>query len=70
LNEGLAFGRRLTLVSAPAGFGKTICISEWVNGLDCPVAQTRSHCYKRLVPWPLHVDELVGDRCGGHLTHS
>jgi hypothetical protein len=34
LNEGLAFGRRLTLVSAPAGFGKTICISEWVNGLD------------------------------------
>ena len=37
LNEGLEFGRQITLVSAPAGFGKTTCISEWVNALDCPV---------------------------------
>ena len=37
LNEGLAAGRRLTLVSAPAGFGKTTCISEWVSGLNAPV---------------------------------
>ena len=29
--------RKLTLVSAPAGFGKTACTSEWVNALDCPV---------------------------------
>jgi len=35
LNAGLY--RKLTLVSAPAGFGKTTCISEWVHGLDCPV---------------------------------
>jgi LuxR family maltose regulon positive regulatory protein len=34
LNEGLELGRPLTLVSAPAGFGKTTCISEWVNSLD------------------------------------
>ncbi len=34
LNEGLEFNRQLTLVSAPAGFGKTTCISEWVNTLD------------------------------------
>jgi LuxR family maltose regulon positive regulatory protein len=33
LNEGLELGRQVTLVSAPAGFGKTICISEWVNAL-------------------------------------
>ncbi len=39
LNEGLASGRQITLVSAPAGFGKTTCISDWVNGLDrWPVA--------------------------------
>ena len=38
LNEGLESGRQITLVSAPAGFGKTICISEWVDGLDLPVA--------------------------------
>ncbi len=36
LNEGLKFNRQITLVSAPAGFGKTTCISEWVNTLDCP----------------------------------
>jgi LuxR family maltose regulon positive regulatory protein len=33
LNEGLNSNRPLTLVSAPAGFGKTTCISEWVNTL-------------------------------------
>ena len=32
LNEGLAAGNKLTLVSAPAGFGKTTLISEWVAG--------------------------------------
>ncbi len=38
LDEGLAAGRRLTLVSAPAGFGKTTCVSEWVGRLTTPVA--------------------------------
>ncbi len=38
LNEGLHLGHKLTLVSAPAGFGKTTCISEWVSALDCPIA--------------------------------
>jgi len=36
LSEGLAAGRQITLVSAPAGFGKTTCISDWVDDLDCP----------------------------------
>jgi LuxR family maltose regulon positive regulatory protein len=34
LNEGLEAGRQITLVSAPAGFGKSTCISEWVSALD------------------------------------
>ena len=38
LNDGLASGRALTLVSAPAGFGKTACISQWLDTLDIPVA--------------------------------
>ncbi len=34
LNEGLAAGRKsgVTLISAPAGFGKTTLISEWLAG--------------------------------------
>ncbi len=32
LNEGLR--RRLTLICAPAGFGKTTLVSEWVAGCD------------------------------------
>ena len=31
LNEGLH--RKLTLISAPAGFGKTTLLSEWVDNL-------------------------------------
>ena len=30
LNEGLSVGRRLSLVTAPAGFGKTTLVSEWL----------------------------------------
>jgi LuxR family maltose regulon positive regulatory protein len=37
LNAGLQAGRRITLISAPAGFGKTTCVSEWVNHRDYPV---------------------------------
>ena len=37
LNDGSESGRRITLVSAPAGFGKTTCVSEWVNALGLPV---------------------------------
>ena len=39
LEEGLGAGRQMTLVSAPAGFGKTTCINEWLDTLvDWPVA--------------------------------
>jgi len=38
LNEGLRPGCTLTLVSAPAGYGKTTLLSEWVGRLDQPVA--------------------------------
>ena len=36
LNEGLY--RNLILISAPAGFGKTTLVSEWVEGIERPAA--------------------------------
>jgi LuxR family maltose regulon positive regulatory protein len=38
LNQGLAIGRKLTLISAPAGFGKTTLVSEWITSCERPVA--------------------------------
>ena len=38
LNEGLTIGRKLTLISASAGFGKTTLVSEWIVGCGRPVA--------------------------------
>ena len=37
LNEGYC-SCKLTLISAPAGFGKTTLVSEWVAGCERPVA--------------------------------
>lgn len=38
LNDGLHRGRKMTLVAAPAGFGKTTLLSEWLEELDRPFA--------------------------------
>jgi LuxR family transcriptional regulator, maltose regulon positive regulatory protein len=38
LNEGLSAKRQLTLISAPAGFGKTTLVSEWVTGCQRQIA--------------------------------
>ncbi len=38
LNAGLESQCRLTLISAPAGFGKTSCAAEWVSSLNLPSA--------------------------------
>jgi LuxR family transcriptional regulator, maltose regulon positive regulatory protein len=38
LNEGLVIGRSLTLVSAPAGYGKSTLVAEWLQQVNRPVA--------------------------------
>ena len=36
LNEGISLGRKLTLISAPAGFGKSTLVSEWIASCERP----------------------------------
>ncbi|MCB0106684.1 MAG: hypothetical protein KDE53_12265, partial [Caldilineaceae bacterium] len=38
LNEGLAMGRKVTLISASAGFGKTTLVGEWIASCGRTVA--------------------------------
>jgi LuxR family maltose regulon positive regulatory protein len=38
LNDGLTQNRRLTLISAPAGYGKSTLLRQWVSQVDIPVA--------------------------------
>ena len=42
MNKGLhqnhGFGRKLTLISAPAGFGKSTLVCDWLQQLDIPCA--------------------------------
>ena len=38
LNEGLHTKRKLTLVSAPAGFGKTTLVAAWLKQIEVPAA--------------------------------
>lgn len=38
LAEGVGLGRRLTLLSAPAGYGKTTLVSAWLHSTDRPRA--------------------------------
>jgi len=38
LNDGLARNSKLTLISAPVGYGKSTLTSSWLATTDCPVA--------------------------------
>lgn len=53
LRHGQGFARRLTLISAPAGFGETALVGQWVSGFDKVVPEAR-------IAW-LSLDEADGD---------
>ena len=41
LNQGLQSGHKLTLISAPAGFGKTTLLSEWLANLEPDITKDK-----------------------------
>lgn len=77
LEEGLRQNHHLTLVSAPAGFGKTTCISEWVNTLSIPVTwlaldsadDDPGHFFTYFIAALQKVDARIGQEVEGAL-HS
>ncbi|HET6447060.1 MAG TPA: LuxR C-terminal-related transcriptional regulator [candidate division Zixibacteria bacterium] len=58
LNQGLQLGHKLSLVSAPAGFGKTTLVCEWIGGFR-PDAPNKSETINS-VSW-LSLDESDND---------
>ncbi len=58
LNQGLQLGHRLTLISAPAGFGKTTVVSEWLGNIRSEIAK-ESQMVNRIA-W-LSLDESDND---------
>jgi LuxR family maltose regulon positive regulatory protein len=36
LEKGTGFARKLTVISAPAGFGKTTLVIQWLKSVQCP----------------------------------
>ena len=54
MNQGL--NRKLTLVSAPAGFGKTTLVTEWLQRLKAPRLQGQAGDAERSFTW-LSLDE-------------
>ncbi|MFC1960309.1 LuxR C-terminal-related transcriptional regulator [Chloroflexota bacterium] len=78
LNEGVQSGRRLTLISAPAGFGKTTLLSEWISQQDRPVAWLSidegdndiSRFFSYLVAALQSIDLNIGEAAPGILQSS
>jgi len=58
LKEGVRLGRKLTLISAPAGFGKTTLVSEWIDTFRLDTPKENQIVYK--VAW-LSLDEGDND---------
>ena len=56
LNKGLY--RKMTLISAPAGFGKTTLVSEWIEGLKS--ASDKPHQDDYSIGW-VSLDESEND---------
>jgi LuxR family transcriptional regulator, maltose regulon positive regulatory protein len=75
LNAGLSSGRQITLISAPAGYGKSTCAADWLGSLSLPVAwlsldpldDDPARFFTYLVAALQHVHETLGQEIGASL---
>jgi LuxR family maltose regulon positive regulatory protein len=56
LDQGLKLGHKLTLVSAPAGFGKTTLVCEWASNLNLRSDRAKESQIANQIAW-LSLDE-------------
>lgn len=59
LNDGLSY--KLTLISAPAGFGKTTIVSSWIDNLNAPIVEQGVQDYMRVEAAWVSLDERDND---------
>ncbi|MDW7657901.1 MAG: AAA family ATPase, partial [Bacillota bacterium] len=51
ISRGLATGRGMTLVSAPAGYGKSVLVAEWLRSLENQVLPGTANQTDRRIIW-------------------
>ena len=66
MNAGLSIGKRLTLVCAPAGYGKTTLVCEWLQRIPhaCWVSLEKGDndlrlFFSYLIPFGIHTPPLA-----------
>ncbi|MFO7681015.1 MAG: LuxR C-terminal-related transcriptional regulator [Chloroflexota bacterium] len=71
LQSGLLAGRKLTLISAPAGYGKTTLAAAWVQQAALPIAwlslDEQDNDFERFLAYLLLALQKTGDDAGSHL---
>ncbi|HNB54305.1 MAG TPA: tetratricopeptide repeat protein, partial [Anaerolineales bacterium] len=71
LNDGLLGGRKLTLISAPAGFGKSTLVSEWLTQCGRPAAwlslDENDNDLGRFLTYLIHSLQKLAPNLGGEL---
>ncbi|MBK8984733.1 MAG: hypothetical protein IPM39_01410 [Chloroflexi bacterium] len=71
LQQGLLTGRKLTLISAPAGYGKTTVAAEWVRQAALPIAwlslDEQDNEFSRFLAYLLLALQKAADGAGAQL---
>ncbi len=74
LNEGLHAKHRLTLISAPAGFGKTTLVVDWLKQANLPTAwlslDEADNDLPRFLKYLAAAFQQVDEEIGGHLHND